>query len=66
MYFESLSAALAMEGHGMYVWSAYFICVLVIVAILVRPWRRQRKFLQNKSGELKRQQRGPSSLTEDN
>jgi len=64
MYFENLAAALTMDGHGMFVWPAYFIAVLVIVAILIRPWRRQRKFLRLKSAELKRQQGGPSSIEE--
>jgi heme exporter protein CcmD len=50
----------------MFVWPAYFIAVLVIVAILIRPWRRQRKFLRLKSAELKRQQGGPSSIEEVN
>lgn len=66
MYFDSLAAALTMDGHGMYVWPAYLIAVLVIVTILVTPWRRQRKFLQLKSAELKRQQGSPSSIKEVN
>ena len=56
MYFDSLAAALAMDGHGAYVWSAYIITVCVISAMLLGPRRRQKHFLQQTSGELRRQQ----------
>ena len=66
MYFDSVSAMLAMDGHGVYVWSAYFIAIAVVVALLLAPGRRRRKFLQNLSGELKRQQGSPTTIQEDN
>ena len=34
MYFESLAAALAMDGHGPYVWAAYGL-TLTVIAVLV-------------------------------
>ena len=58
MYFDSVSAALTMDGHGAFVWSAYAICLLVLVSILLAPRRRQRKFLRQLAGEQKRQQQG--------
>ncbi|MBP6683251.1 MAG: heme exporter protein CcmD [Halioglobus sp.] len=59
MYFESLGAALAMDGHGAYVWSAYAISLVVVALILIVPRQRQRRFLRQLAGEQKRQQQGP-------
>ena len=42
MYFDSLGAALAMDGHGAFVWSAYLITMLVLATILLAPRRRRR------------------------
>ena len=64
MYFDSLGAALAMDGHGAFVWSAYLICLLVVVAILVVPVRRKRRFLRQLAGELKRREGSPKVINE--
>lgn len=56
MYFESVNAALAMDGHGAFVWSAYAICLVVLLLILLAPRRRQQKFLRQLAGEQQRQQ----------
>ena len=56
MYFQSLDALLYMDGHGAFVWAAYFITAGVITAILVSPGRRRRRFLRQIAGEVKRQQ----------
>ncbi len=58
MFFESFSAALHMDGHGVYVWSAYAITVLVVAIVLVLPVRRKNAFVRQLQGTLKRQQRG--------
>lgn len=55
MYFESLTAALQMDGHGGYVWVAYSITLVVLVAVLAVPLRRQGRFLKQLAGEIKRQ-----------
>ena len=57
MYFESLSAALQMDGHGVYVWSAYFITLAVVATVLILPVRREKAFLRQLQGNLKRQHR---------
>ncbi|MEQ9395435.1 heme exporter protein CcmD [Haliea sp.] len=54
MYFESLAAALQMDGHGAFVWSAYLITLGVIVFILYAPRRRQRRFLRQLEGQIRR------------
>jgi heme exporter protein D len=56
MYFQSLEALLHMDGHGVFVWSAYLLTSAVIALILVAPGRRKRRFLQQLAGEVKRQQ----------
>jgi len=57
MYFESLSAALHMDGHGVFVWSAYLITIFVIGWLLIVPVRREKLFFQQLQGKLKRQHR---------
>lgn len=62
MYFQSLNELLHMDGHGAFVWTAYIITIAVIAVILVAPLRRQRGFLRQLAGELRRQQGDASSL----
>jgi heme exporter protein D len=54
MYFDSLQALLTMDGHGVYVWTAYLITIAVIVATLLTPVRRHKRFLQQLAADLKR------------
>ena len=63
MYFDSFSAALAMDGHGIYVWSAYFIATTAIALMLTLPKRKERKVLAQLTGELRRQQAHSQSPT---
>jgi len=65
MYFDSLEALLHMDGHGAFVWSAYLITCAVLVLLLLAPRRRQRSFLRQMAGELKRQQGAPIAIEED-
>jgi heme exporter protein D len=64
MYFDSLGAALSMDGHGAYVWSAYAISLLVLVLLVRAPRRRQQTFLRQLAGEQKRQQQGHRATSE--
>ena len=64
MYFESLGAAMAMEGHGAYVWSAYFIAIVVVGMILILPQRRSRKLLRGLAGEVRRSQAQAAAVTD--
>ena len=63
MYFDSLSAALQMDGHGVYVWSAYFITTVVVATVLILPLRREKAFIKQLQGTLKRQQRDKSNAS---
>lgn len=66
MYFDSLSSALTMGGHGSYVWTAYGITILVLLLLMVSPYRKKRRLLRELRGEYRREsarqeavQRGP-------
>ena len=37
MYFDSVADALAMGGHGAFVWGAYGITFLIVFIVLLRP-----------------------------
>ena len=54
MYFESLQAALAMDGHGAYVWSAYVITALVLLQLVLRPFRGRQRLLRELRAEQRR------------
>ncbi len=55
MYFESLTDALSMSGHGPYVWSAYAITLVIVVGLMLSPWRRARTLRQRILAEQRRQ-----------
>jgi heme exporter protein D len=57
MYFDSLSAALQMDGHGAFVWSAYFITLLVVSCLVIVPMRKEKRIIRQIQGTLKRQNR---------
>ena len=65
MYFDSLGAALAMDGHGVFVWSAYAVTLLVLVFLLIAPARRRRRLLREIDGELKRTKNAPTTVSEE-
>lgn len=65
MYFETLGAALSMDGHGAFVWSSYLLTLVVLALLLIAPWRRQKKFLRQLSGELKRSGVKPGAIKEE-
>ena len=54
MYFDSFAAALTMNGHGAYVWSAYALTGVVLAYVLSWPLRRQRRLLRELRGEARR------------
>lgn len=43
MYFENMAAVWHMEGHGVFVWSAYGITFMVIGLMLALPLLRGRR-----------------------
>lgn len=59
----TLSEFIAMGGYGAYVWSAYAICAVVLIANIAQPvWRerRTRRALKKRLAALKnRENAGP-------
>ena len=56
MYFDSFESLLYMEGHGVFVWPAYLITIVMLLFMVISPLRRKKKILERLAGELKRQQ----------
>jgi heme exporter protein D len=56
MYFDSLSAALAMEGHGPYVWSVVLVATLIVLYLLLAPVLRSKRIILEQRGALRREQ----------
>jgi heme exporter protein D len=46
MSFSSFSDFLAMGGHGLYVWSAYGVTMVVFVFNAIKPVLMNKRFLQ--------------------
>ncbi len=54
MYFDSLSAAVTMGGHGGYVWSAYAITFAVLGVVILRPILSSRRLRRDIRSEMAR------------
>ncbi|WP_397449049.1 heme exporter protein CcmD [Pseudomonas sp. NA-150] len=53
MSFASFSEFLAMGHHGLYVWTAYGICLTVLVLNVVAPVVARRRYLQQEARRLR-------------
>jgi heme exporter protein D len=55
----------AMGGYAMYVWPAYAVFFIVLIADYINPWLRRRRNLRELRGRMARQaarqQRNPSA-----
>ncbi|EED32785.1 putative heme exporter protein CcmD [gamma proteobacterium NOR5-3] len=60
MYFDSVAAALVMDGHGPYVWSAYGITLTVIALLVLLPIVSKRRLLRELRGEHRRNRQSES------
>jgi len=60
-----MSHFLAMGGYAMYVWPAYAVFFIVLIADYLNPWLRRRRNLRELRGRMARQaarqQRNPTS-----
>ncbi|NJN50606.1 MAG: heme exporter protein CcmD [Gammaproteobacteria bacterium] len=59
MSFDSFASFVHMGGHGLYVWSAYGIGVIVLAANLIAPAITRRRFF---AAEGERARRGAVSV----
>lgn len=56
MKFDSFADFIAMGGHGVFVWSVYAITTVVLVALVVAPLRKRRRFWAEQAMRLRREQ----------
>ncbi|MBV6289632.1 heme exporter protein CcmD [Pseudomonas aegrilactucae] len=55
MSFTSFNDFFAMGHHGLYVWSAYGICLLVLALNVAAPVMSKRRYLQEEARRLRRE-----------
>lgn len=65
MYFESISDALTMAGHGPYVWASYGITLAVLAALVINPIQRQRSARRTIAAEVRRRNAAQPKETQD-
>ena len=56
MSFDSFAEFLAMGGHGLYVWTAYAITLVVFLGNLVQPFMGRRSFFRTQKQVLRREE----------
>lgn len=56
MAFESWSEVWQMGGHGLYVWSAYAVTLIAVIALVTVPWRRSAAEVKAQRARHARQQ----------
>ena len=56
MYFDSLQQLIVMDGHGIYVWSAFIISLTVMVGLVVKPLCQKKQEFKNIQLHIKLQQ----------
>ncbi len=56
MSFVSFGEFLAMGNHGLYVWSAYGLSLLVLALNVVLPILARRRYLQDEARRLRREE----------
>lgn len=55
MSFDSFGEFLAMGKHGLFVWTAYGICLSVLAINVVVPVIARRRYLQQEARRLRRE-----------
>lgn len=64
MYFQSFSQALAMDGHGGFVWSAYGITAFVLFILILAPLRRKSRVMRHIAQQRRRAERSAAQQSE--
>ncbi len=66
MQFNSFDEIVQMGGHGAFVWAAYAIAAVTLIALIVLPLRRQHRFFAEQfASERRRTARVQQTLTPD-
>lgn len=61
MYFANFQDLLSMDGHGIYVWSAVIISLIVLVWLIVAPILTRRALLKEVARDIMRERARQSS-----
>ncbi|MBV1959867.1 MAG: heme exporter protein CcmD [Pseudomonadales bacterium] len=61
MYFDSFDAFLAMGKHGVYVWSAYGLAMVLLTINVIAPLLNRRKVVAKQQARLRRKQQKRAS-----
>ena len=64
MYFASFQDFLTMDGHGIYVWSAVIISLVVLGWLVVAPILSRRALLKEIARDILRERARQSTLTD--
>ena len=46
MFFSSFTELFFMDGHGVYVWSCFFVSFVVLAFLLIQPLRKKRLLIK--------------------
>ncbi|MBD8683725.1 heme exporter protein CcmD [Pseudomonas sp. CFBP 13719] len=57
MSFDSFGEFVSMGRHGVYVWSAYGLCLVVLIVNVAGPLLAWRRHLQQEARRLRREER---------
>lgn len=55
MSFDSFSDFLAMGKHGVFVWSAYGVCLIVLGVNIASPLLARKRYLQQEARRVRRE-----------
>lgn len=61
MAFDSWHDFLLMGGHGVYVWSAYAMTLIVMLWLIIAPLLRQRQLLRDIAAQERRRSVGSTT-----
>jgi heme exporter protein D len=65
MYFDSLQQLIFMDGHGIYVWSAFIISLTVMLGLVIKPLWQKKQELKNIQLHIKLQQVNQTAIQEE-
>ena len=63
MYFASFQDLLTMDGHGVYVWSAVIISLVILAWLIVAPMLSRRALLKEVARDILRERARQTSST---
>ena len=65
MYLDSLQQLIFMDGHGIYVWSAFVLSISVMAGLIVKPLCKKKQEFKNIQLHVKLQQVKQSAIQEE-